>query len=73
MPTPLTWIVLAAAGLVGWTALRKTQDHRAVKLSHAKTRALQTWEGEGGGLPDGGPQVKQIETGLALPPSETPK
>ena len=33
--------------------------------SHAKTRALQTWEGEGGGLPDGGPQVRLVDAPAA--------
>ena len=40
MPTPLTWIVMAAAGLVGWATLRKTQERHAAKHSLAKIKAL---------------------------------
>jgi hypothetical protein len=72
MPSPMTWIALATAGFVGWSALRKAREREAAKPSPAKPRALQTWEGEGGGLPNGGPQLPRVETRVWRPPSEKP-
>jgi hypothetical protein len=55
MQRPLALLALAALSVAGWSALRnKHQQHLATK-PHAKPEALQTWEGEGGGLPGGGP------------------
>ncbi len=54
MHRSLTLLAAAALSWIGWTALRKSQQRLAAR-SKAKPEALQTWEGEGGGLPDGGP------------------
>jgi len=71
MPTPLTWVALAAAGLSGWAAWRRAAKRRLVDHSHAKTQALHTWEGEGGGLPNGGPHVTLVEPPVH-PPAAKP-
>lgn len=67
MPSPLTWVALAAAGLGGWAAWRNASRRRAIDHSHAKTQALHTWEGEGGGLPNGGPHVALVDAPQADP------
>ena len=61
-----TGVVLAALGLFGWSLFdyfRKT-----TRLEEKKTRkeAVATWEGEGGGLPNGGPS--QTVSPVAPPP-----
>jgi hypothetical protein len=55
MQRPLTLLALAALSVVGWSALRTKHQQRLAAKPHAKAEALQTWEGEGGGLPNGGP------------------
>jgi hypothetical protein len=55
MQRPLTVLALAALSVAGWSALRNKHLQRLAAKPHAKAEALQTWEGEGGGLPNGGP------------------
>ena len=71
IPTPWSLIALAALGLTGWAVTRSRQRRRIDNKSLNKTRALQTWEGEGGGLPNGGPQVTLGEP--TAPSSESPR
>lgn len=62
-----TLLTLAALSLAGWAAFRSKQHHRlAVARSKAKPEALQTWEGEGGGLPDTGRGVNAPSPGAAM-------
>lgn len=53
MQRPLTLFALAALSFSGLVALRAKHQQRLG--AKAKPEVLQTWEGEGGGLPDGGP------------------
>lgn len=55
MHRPFALLTLVALSAIGWTALRKTHRKRLAGRPTAKPEALQTWEGEGGGLPDAGP------------------
>jgi hypothetical protein len=55
MQRPLTLLALAALAFTGLNALRKKHHERLANTPKAKPEALQTWEGEGGGLPNGGP------------------
>jgi hypothetical protein len=55
MPRTLTFLALAGLSYVGLNALRNKHHERLAKTPRAKPEALQTWEGEGGGLPNGGP------------------
>lgn len=55
MQRPFALFALAALSVAGWSALRNKHQQRLAMKPHAKPEALQTWEGEGGGLPDGGP------------------
>lgn len=55
MQHPLTLLALTALAFTGLHALRKKHHERLANTPKAKPEALQTWEGEGGGLPDGGP------------------
>jgi hypothetical protein len=48
-------IALVALSFAGWHAWRRKHLERLANTPRAKPEALQTWEGEGGGLPDGGP------------------
>lgn len=69
--TSLKLLSLAVLGLAGWAVSRAHHRRQEAALSLSKTQALQTWEGEGGGLPDGGPQVRLIEPAPA-PADDTP-
>ncbi len=55
MHRSVTLLALAALSLGGIKALRKKHTQRLAATPRAKPEALQTWEGEGGGLPNGGP------------------
>jgi hypothetical protein len=54
MQRPLTLLALVALSFTGLAALRTTQQRRRL-AAKVKPEVLQTWEGEGGGLPNGGP------------------
>jgi len=51
---PLACLALLLLGFTGWRAWRR---HRLAAEQAPPVRELHTWEGEGGGLPDGGPQM----------------
>jgi hypothetical protein len=53
MQRPLTFFALAALSFTGLAALRTNHQRRLA--AKAKPEVLQAWEGEGGGLPNGGP------------------
>ncbi len=53
MQRVLALLTLTAISVVGWSAVRQHRLRQA--SSDAAAQRLQTWEGEGGGLPDGGP------------------
>lgn len=56
MPRP----VMIAAALLGgaWYLLRRyAQQQREMSSTRAKPEHLQTWEGEGGGVPVGGSRI----------------
>ena len=55
MHRSLTLLALAAVSFTGLNALRKKHHERLGTMPRAKPEALQTWEGEGGGLPSGAP------------------
>jgi hypothetical protein len=55
MHRSVSLLALAALSLAGLSALRKTHAQRLHATPRSKPQALQTWEGEGGGLPSGGP------------------
>ncbi len=55
MQAALKLFALAVLSAVGWGCLLKKSQAQGAATSSAKTEAMQTWEGEGGGLPDGGP------------------
>lgn len=57
---PLAWLALLALGVTGWRAWRR---HRPAAAAAPAVHELHTWEGEGGGLPDGGPQLPRSEDG----------
>ena len=59
-------MTLAALCVVGWSAVRKTHQRRLAAQPRAKPVALQTWEGEGGGLPKGVPEVAPSTTAESL-------
>lgn len=44
-------LALTTLSIVGWSMVRSQRR----LASSGQSPALQTWEGEGGGLPDGGP------------------
>lgn len=53
---PIGWLTVATIAMLGWSGLRQARRQRlARKPPPAKPAPIQTWEGEGGGLPDGGP------------------
>jgi hypothetical protein len=52
---PLAWIALAALALTSLAAVRRTRRDQLAARPMVQPTPLQTWEGEGGGLPDGGP------------------
>jgi hypothetical protein len=54
MPRALTLLAVAALSFASVNALRSKQQQRLRSNPRAKTEPLQTWEGEGGGLPYGG-------------------
>lgn len=53
MQRPLTLFALAALSFTGLAALRTKHQRRLA--AKGKPEVLQTWEGEGGGPPNGGP------------------
>jgi hypothetical protein len=55
MHRSLTLLALAALTFTGLNALRRKHYERLADTPRAKPEALQTWEGEGGGLPSGAP------------------
>lgn len=55
MQRALALLALTILSIAGWTALRSKHQQRLAAKPKAKPEPLQTWEGEGGGLPDGGP------------------
>lgn len=53
---PIGWLTVATIAMIGWSGLRQARRQRlARKPPPAKPAPIQAWEGEGGGLPDGGP------------------
>ena len=52
---PIALLTLAALALAGYSTFHKARQRRAADRSKAPPGPIQTWEGEGGGLPDGGP------------------
>lgn len=52
MKRALTLVALTTLCFAGWSAAR---NRRLRASSQTPRQAVQTWEGEGGGLPDGGP------------------
>ncbi len=61
---------IAALSVGSFSAMRKAR-HRLAGKPHAKPPALQTWEGEGGGLPEGGPGASVPAPRRAAPKSNT--
>jgi hypothetical protein len=63
-----TLLALTVLSLAGWAALRNRQRQRLVMGARPQREALQTWEGEGGGLPDAAPErgLNAPSTGAAL-------
>jgi hypothetical protein len=55
MQRSLAMLALAALSFAGVSVLRRQHRQRLAARPKAKPEALQTWEGEGGGLPNGGP------------------
>lgn len=51
----LTSLALLAIGLAALTRVSKVHQGRTQARPTAKPPEVQTWEGEGGGLPTGGP------------------
>lgn len=50
--TRLPMALLALAGLaLTWSALSRAHTRRQAERSRAQPEPIQTWEGEGGGLP----------------------
>jgi hypothetical protein len=66
MNRSLPLLALAALSVTGLNALRKKHRERLAATPKAKPAPLQTWEGEGGGLPNGGP-------GLTVEPTVPPR
>jgi hypothetical protein len=51
----LTSLALIAIAYAALTRVNKVHAARSASKPAAKPEAVQTWEGEGGGLPSGGP------------------
>ena len=51
----LTSLALITLGYAALTRVNKVHASRFAARPAAKPEAVQTWEGEGGGLPSGGP------------------
>ena len=51
----LTSLALITIGVAALTRVNKVHASRFAAKPAAKPEAVQTWEGEGGGLPSGGP------------------
>lgn len=67
------WCAAALTTLLMGVAstLVRTHRRRLDARSPAKPEALQTWEGEGGGLPDGGPHT-QVQPRATPDPDDSP-
>jgi hypothetical protein len=57
LPRTIALLTLVALSVTGWSVILSSQRRRLAGRSAAKPEPLQTWEGEGGGLPNGGPGI----------------
>jgi hypothetical protein len=65
-------VAIAGISFACAALLRRAHRQQLSQRSPAKPPALQTWEGEGGGLPDGGPGVAAAPAAPAAPPTGKP-
>jgi hypothetical protein len=69
MHRSFTLLALAALCVTSVKVLRKKHQERLAATPRAQPAEVQTWEGEGGGLPQGGPGL--TVTPAAAPMAET--
>jgi hypothetical protein len=69
----LPTLALASIALAAYSRVRNVHHHRTTAKPAAKPVEVERWEGEGGGLPTGGPgpgvkvETPQVDTDLVHP------
>jgi hypothetical protein len=61
----ISLLALAALSITGLAKWRQVYQRHQAARPQSDPQPLQTWEGEGGGLPDGGPGPKTDITSAA--------